>query len=173
MSKMLKTAALLAGGMAALGAARRFSRKVPQSNTVAIFETIGKVPGKKGSMIGYPVHATSEPIEDSSGKAALKEVRKGVREADAWLAKSSKGEDGGRQAHRTLGGNRDAICEFVVVKRTRKGKGRSIGIVKRCFTRPGVSTEEETAVEPFVQPPAFPGVPPGVDFDPMLNGWRY
>jgi hypothetical protein len=172
MKHAFKAAALLAGGVAALDAARRFSRRVPRDNTVVVFETIGRVPGKKGQkiLIGYPVHATASlPAPDEASTRQLnKEIRKGAREADKWLRGSSK-EDGKRRANRTLGGNRDAVCEFVLVKRSRNAKGKAIGVTKRCFTRPELVVEQETTetVVPSIPglPPEFPpGVPVGNPF---------
>jgi hypothetical protein len=167
----LKTAAaLLAGGVAALDAARRFSRRVPQENTVVIFETIGRVPGRKKDkvFIGYPIHATESVIEDASTKQQTKEIRKGVREADKWLRSSSREEDGRRRQNKTLGGNRQAVCEFVVVKRTRNAKGKAIGVTKRCFTM-DASTETTDVREDvrITEPAPLPPIPDSLpDFGP-------
>jgi hypothetical protein len=161
---MLKTAALLTGGIAALSAARRFGRRVPVNRSVAIFETIGSVPGaKKGErlMVGFPVEQTSdESIDDDMPKKQRgKILRSGVREAARWLKKSTKDDDGKRQANRTLGGNREAVCEFQLVKRPRKFKGKAVGITKRCYvlggSSPQITAESEVMTPPAMSPPQY------------------
>jgi hypothetical protein len=169
----LKTAAaLLAGGVAALDAARRFSRSVPRDNTIVVFETIGRVPGKKRQnvFIGYPVHGIESLDQPTDAPKSKKDIRKGVRQADKWLRSSSKQDGERRKQNRTLGGNRQAVCEFVMVKRSRNAKGKSIGVTQRCFrsselvdrTVVASETVREEAVSP-AQPPIPQDLP---DFGP-------
>jgi hypothetical protein len=160
---MLKTAALLAGAAVSLGAARRFSRRVPAQNQVAVFEEISRLKGKKGSklMIGYPVEQINEdPISsDLTKKQRMKLIRAAQRKAKEWLRKTST-TDGKRRANRTLGGNRDAVCEFELVQRTRDAKGKAIGVTKRCFTLGSSITETVTdTVREEVAPPSRPPIP--------------
>jgi hypothetical protein len=171
---MLKTAALIAGGMAALGAARRFGRRVPSDRSVAIFEMIGTVPGsKKGErlMVGFPVEQTSdEAIDDGmTRKQQVKALRSGLREAAKWLKRSTKEDDGRRTANKTLGGNREAVCEFQLVKRPRKYKGKAVGITKRCYVLGAPITEAPQ--DPAISPPYGPYYPaqdiPGHSIGPV------
>lgn len=175
-AQTLKTAALLAGGMAALGVARRFGRRVPAKRSVAIFETIGSVPGaKKGErlMVGFPVEQTSDGsiTEDMPRKQQGKVLRSGLREAAKWLKRSSKNDDGKRTANRTLGGNREAVCEFQLVKRPRKYKGKAVGITKRCYTLGGGPPITEEPESPAISPPYGPYYPaqdiPGHSIGPI------
>lgn len=165
----LKTAAaLLAGGVAALDAARRFSRRVPRDNSVVVFETIGRVPGKKRQkvFIGYPVHETEAVDVGESARAQNKQIRKGVREADKWLRGSSKEDGERRKKNKTLGGNREAVCEFVMVKRSRNAKGKAVGVTQRCFRANPTETVREEVTESVTMPmPPAPATQPPIPQD--------
>ena len=125
---------------------RRFASRVPSPLAVAVFEELAKVKKHRGAtiMIGRPVHAvdTVQMPEGGDGRKVKKQIRRLAREADSWLGKDN---------NKGLGGNREAMCEFVLVKRSRKASGKVIGVVRRCFVAP--REFESRQPQPSVAPP--------------------